>query len=393
MNRSKIKIAHVITRLIIGGAQENTLSTVIQLMKNKDYDVDLITGPGLGPEGSLENIAINNQVNMLIVPQMRRNIHPVRDVIAFFQILKIFRKQKYDIIHTHSSKAGIIGRLAAKLSGCPIIIHTIHGLPFHPYEKKWKNFVYIFLERICSKVSNCIITVSDTMRDKALEKKIGNINLYKTVYSGMRIDEFINCEKYRKSMRDKLNIKDDEIVVGKIARLFHLKGHDFIIDCACEIIKKAPETKFMFVGDGILKDDLMNRIKSYGIEKNFIFTGLVPPDKIPELISCMDILVHASLREGLARALPQALASGIPVVSLDIDSAHEVVKHGKNGYLVGSGDKEGFVVYLTQLIKNEKLRKTMGIEGRKIVVPFFDATYMVDQIEKIYKDFLVRCGR
>lgn len=392
MKSSKLKIAHVITRLIIGGAQENTLSTVIQLMKNKNYSVTLITGPGIGPEGSMENIAKENNINMILVPKMRRDIHPANDLSAFFCLYRIFKKENFDIIHTHSSKAGIIGRIAAKLAGCSVIIHTIHGLPFHPYEKRWKNILYIFAEKICAKISNCIITVSDTMRDKALEAKIGNKHLYKTIYSGMRIEEFINCGKYRNSVRNQLNIKDDEIVVGKIARLFHLKGHDFIVDCAPEIIKRVPQVKFMFVGDGILKTGLLAKIRSYGIENNFIFTGLVPPEKIPLFISCMDILVHTSLREGLARALPQALASGIPVVATDVDSAHEVVKHEVNGYLIQPGDKRKFIDYVINLLENKKLRINMGNEGKKIVIPFFDEKYMVAQIEQIYQD-LILCGR
>jgi len=386
--KDKIKVAHVITRLIIGGAQENTLATVLFLMKKKAYDVSLITGPGLGPEGSLEQKAIDKGVNMLLVPQLRRNINPLRDLTAFFHLLKIFRQNKYDVIHTHSSKAGILARIAAKLTGCKIIIHTIHGLPFHPYEKKWKNALYIFLEKICAKISTKIFTVSDTMRDKALVVGIGQKKQYVTVYSGMDIDKFIECPKYRESIREKLSIQPDNLVIGKIARLFELKGHDFVIYCAADIIKAVPETKFLFVGDGNLKKKLVDRIEQLGLSDYFIFTGLVPPTDIPFYISCMDILVHASLREGLARALPQAFAAGIPVVTLDIDSTYEIVVNNKNGYLIQPEDKNSFIQTVIKLLKDENLRKTFGESGKKRVLPIFSDKYMADHIDKLYKELL-----
>ncbi|MCD6459829.1 glycosyltransferase family 4 protein [bacterium] len=384
----QLKVAHVITRLIIGGAQENTLSTVLFLMEKNDYNVSLITGPGLGPEGSLEQKALDNKVNMILISQLRRNINPIRDITAFFQLFFIFRKNKYDIIHTHSSKAGIIGRLAGKLAGCRIIIHTIHGLPYHPYEKKWKNSLYIFLEKFCAKISAKIFTVSNTMRDKALSAGVGNKSQYITVYSGMDINKFIDCGKHRQTMRKKLDIKPDELVIGKIARLFELKGHDFIIDCAKEIIKAAPNSKFLFVGNGNLRKNLVDKTRQLKISDHFIFTGLVPPDKIPNYISCMDILVHASLREGLARALPQAFAAGIPVVTLDIDSANEIVINNQNGYLVQPGDKQNFIKSVVTLLKNNSLRKSFGQEGKKNVLPIFSGKYMTDQIDKIYKDLI-----
>ncbi len=389
--KKKIKVAHIITRLIVGGAQENTISTVLGLMDNPEYEVTLITGPGLGPEGSLEKKARAQGIIPVIINQMRREINPLRDCVVFFQLLRHFIKNKYDIIHTHSSKAGILGRLAAYVARCPVIIHTIHGLAFHPYEKKWRNVLYIFLEKICARLSTRIITVSDTMRDKALAAGVGIKERFVTIYSGMDIDSFITCGQFRESTRKKLKIAPDDLVVGKVARLFHLKGHDFVIDCAREIIKKYPSSKFLFVGDGILKDELMEKIRSYGLENHFIFTGLVPPDKIPLFISAMDVLVHASLREGLARALPQAMAAGRAVVALDIDSANEIVIDGKTGFLIAPDNKKSFTEAVIKLLSDNTLRTKMGSAGRKIVVPQFSINFMVDKIESLYRE-LLSCG-
>ncbi len=387
----KIKLAHVITRLIIGGAQENTLSTVLYFMNHPEYEVTLITGPGLGPEGTLEEQAKDKNVPMIILNYLRRNINPFYDIMAFFQMLRLFRKNKYDIIHTHSSKAGILGRLAAHYAKCPTIIHTIHGLPFHPYEKKWKNALYIFLEKLCAKISSKIATVSDTMRDKALAAGVGHKEQYTTVYSGMDIKAFANAPLQRETMRKQLKIKPDELVIGKIARLFHLKGHDFIVECARSIVKQCPKAKFLFIGDGILRDELTNTIANYGLTDHFIFTGLVPPDTIPQYIAAMDMLVHTSLREGLARALPQALAAGIPVVALDIDSAYEVVINDKTGYLVSPEDKQDFIDKTVKLLSDPLLRQHLGANGKKLVVPLFSVEAMCHKLETVYQEFLT-CG-
>ncbi len=389
--KKKIKVAHIITRLIVGGAQENTISTVTGLMKNPHYDVTLLSGPEIGPEGTLRDKAMGKGVNLIIISQLRRNLNPVRDLLAVTQLIIHFMKNRYDIIHTHSSKAGIIARISAFLTGCPVIIHTIHGLPFHPYQSKWRNILYIFLEKICAKITDKIITVSDTMRDKALEKKIGEKELYTTIYSGMDIDSFANCSKHRNQMRQELKIKPDELVVGKIARLFDLKGHDFVIDCAKEISKNIPNVKFLFVGDGILKDKLIEKIHSLGMDEKFIFTGLVAPEKIPPCISCMDILVHASLREGLARALPQAMAAGLPIVAIDVDSAHEMAIDNKTGFLIPSNDQKMFVQAVIKLLRDKKLRSTLGQNGKKMVIEMFKTTFMVNKIETLYEDLII-CG-
>ncbi len=389
--KKKIKVAHIITRLIIGGAQENTLSTVIGLMKNPNYEVTLISGPEIGPEGSLQDKAKEQGVNLLILSQLRRNLNPIRDIIGVFQLIIHFTKNRYDIIHTHSSKAGVMARISAFLTRSPVIIHTIHGLPFHPYQSNWRNVLYIFLERICAKISDKIITVSDTMRDKALEKNIGTKNLYTTIYSGMDIDSFANCMKHRKQIRRELKISPDELVIGKIARLFELKGHDFVVDCAKEILKHFPNTKFLFIGDGLLKNKLLEQISSLSMADNFIFTGLVPPEKIPIYISCMDILVHASLREGLARALPQAMAAGLPIVALDIDSAYEMAIDNKTGFLIPSGNKKMFIESVIKLLADKELRTTLGKNGKDMVIEKFKISFMVSKIKKLYEDLMI-CG-
>jgi glycosyltransferase involved in cell wall biosynthesis len=394
---TRIKIAHIITRLILGGAQENTLLTVEELQKNGNYEVTLLTGPPLGPEGSLMEEAKKRKIKIIPIKSFRRNIHPWLDLKSFFEVYSHLRKGRYHIVHTHSSKAGISGRWAAWFAGTPVIIHTIHGLPFFPHQNKLMNFMAVNLERITALITHKIITVCDNMAKKALKAKVASADKFFTIYSGMELDEFLNV-KENKTLKESLGIKEGELVIGKIARLFEFKGHRFLLKSAKEIISNFPNTKFLFVGNGNLKVRLQKQAAELGIEKNIIFAGLVPREKIPAYLSIMDIVAHVSLREGLARAIPQALAAGKPVVAFNIDGADEVIRDRQNGILLappGIPEKEWknydcaqLTDSLAKLLREENLRRQMGEEGKKVVDPIFRAEHMVSEIDNLYRQIL-----
>ncbi len=379
----QLKILHIITRLIVGGAQENTLFTVEGLMK-KGYKSVLATGPQSGSEGSLLERAYKNNVDIKIIPHLVREINPVYDLIAYREITDLIKNGGFDIVHTHSSKAGVLGRISAKRCGIPIIAHTIHGLAFHRFENPLLNLLYLSLERYTARFTSKIITVGDVMKDKAISAKIAKHDKIVTIYSGIEMDEFSKINEDSKSIRKKIGIPEDAFVIGKIARLVRLKGHNYILMCAKEIIKNFPNTYFLFVGGGYLKSSLEKKTQKQGIEKRFIWTGLVPPSEIPQLIGAMDILIHTSLREGLPRTIPQALACGKPVIAFDIDGACEVVKDGFTGYLVQAKDYNGLRIKIIELLKNPDLRRRIGQQGREFVRERFDIKTMVDSIEQEY---------
>ncbi|HIE44089.1 MAG TPA: glycosyltransferase family 1 protein [Candidatus Omnitrophica bacterium] len=395
--RKRVKIAHIITRLIVGGAQENTILTVERLKKIPDYEVVLITGPPLGPEGSLIEDARKRGIEPVMVESLRRDIYPWLDFKSFFALYSLIRKGSYHIVHTHSTKAGILGRMAAHLAGVPVIVHTIHGLPFFPYQNRFMNFAAVNLERLLGPFTDKIITVCDRMLQKAYRAKVASLEKFITIYSGMELDEFLSTTE-AESLKRELKIGEGELIVGKIARLFELKGHRFLLKSAKEVISKVPNVKFLFIGDGILKDELKKQASSLGIENHVIFTGLVPPNRIPEYLSIMDVVVHTSLREGLARVIPQAFASSKPIVSFTIDGAEEIIEDGKNGFLIPPPivSEQNWELYNSQeltstilrLLTNKDLRKRMGQEGKKTVDPIFRDDYMVERIDEVYRELL-----
>jgi glycosyltransferase involved in cell wall biosynthesis len=378
-----IRVLHIITRMIVGGAQENTLLSVVGLDRLPRYDVTLMSGIDRGREGELLSQA-REQAKLIIVPEMGRSINPFSDLVAFWKIYRHIKKGRYHIVHTHSSKAGVLGRIAAWLAGTPLIVHSLHSLVFHEYQPWIVNKAWRIIKKICAPLTDYFISVSEIIVQKAIKAGIDKPEKFRTIYSGMELDWFLNANFDSKKVRREFNIPEDALVVGKIARLFPLKGHDQLMDAAPEIVRRHPDVRFFLIGDGILYEHLQERARGYGILDNFVFAGLIDRERIPEMISAMDIVVHTSLREGLARVLPQSLAMGKPCVSFDIDGAPEVVINDYTGYLVEAYDSAGLANAVSKLLDNEELRGQMGENGRRHVDPNFRAEKMVADIAEVY---------
>lgn len=378
-----LRVLHIITRLIVGGAQENTLLTCEGLAAMPEYDVTLATGIDRGPEGDLLDRA-EKSVNLILVPELGRNINPIADIRALWKLYRLIRRGRYHIVHTHSSKAGVLGRIAAKLAGTPLIVHTLHSLVFHEYQPWIVNRTWWLIKKICAPMTDHFLSVSSIIVRKAVAAGIDRPEKFTTVYSGMELDWFLNSQADGAAIRREFGIPQDAPVVGKIARLFPLKGHDQLMDAAPEIVRRVPDVRFFLVGDGILYDHLRERARQAGILENFVFAGLIKRERIPEMLAAMDVVVHTSLREGLARVLPQALAMGKPCVSFDIDGAPEVVIDGETGYLVKAYDYQTLADRISTLLADPELRERMGAQGRRHVDPAWRAETMVAGTAAVY---------
>lgn len=379
-----MRICHIITRLIIGGAQENTLLSC-EGQHDRGHEVTLITGPAIGPEGSLMERAQKYGYRVIVVDEMLRSIG-VRDVGVYRRLIELVREIKPDVVHTHSSKAGILGRWAAHRAGAPAIVHTIHGLAFTASTSAAVNSVYRMLERKTAPITNRIVCVADAMRDQSLAASIGKPEQYVTVYSGMETRPFIEPPVSRDQVRRSLGLSDEHVVVGTIARLFHLKGHEDLIELAPALCRRHPNLRFMWVGDGLLRPALEEQINRLGLHDRFILTGLVPPQRIPELTGAMDILVHPSRREGLARAIVQGQLARCPAIAYDIDGNREGVIEGETGFMVPAFDQKILAERLESLLNDPARRVKMGEAGRAFALGRFDAKVMVDALERVYAD-------
>jgi len=328
-----MKIIHVITRLILGGAQENTLLTCREQAR-LSHEVTLLTGLPEGPEGSLIDEALHLPIRTVLVPPLVREVDPWHDLEAYLDLAKHFRDIHPDVVHTHSSKAGILGRRAARRSGVPCIVHTIHGLPFDEYQGRLANFAYRTSERMAARWSHRLIAVSADMADRAAAAGLAPRGQIAVVYSALDADRFSAASGERDAVRQAWGVGPDDFVFLKVARLSRMKGYEMLLPAFAEVARRRAGVRLVVAGSGILRPALEALAARLGVAERVKFLGLVAAERIPALVWASDAVVHAGLREGLARVLPQAGLCRRPAVAYDIGGAREVLRDGENGFLL-----------------------------------------------------------
>ena len=386
--QKKISICHVITRMIVGGAQENTLFSCIGQLRAGNRVV-LVTGPSPGPEGELLSRISVPDLEVVTIDEMVREISPLKDFKAYCKLKKYFKQEKFDVVHTHSSKAGVLGRMAAKAAGVPCIVHTVHGQAFHEYEKPWKNFIYKLSERIAARPSDRIYAVAQAMIDQCIKARIAPPEKYQVVYSGMDIGTFLNAER-SEELRSRLNIPADAKVIATLARLFELKGYDDVLKGFPLVLKSVPQAHLLIIGDGILRKSLEAEAVEKGFADRVHFAGLISPDKVPEYLIQADILWHLSLREGLPRSVVQALACGIPACGYQLDGTPEVILNGETGCCVPPRDVESIVNGTLEFLQDPEKAQKAAAAGKALVRERFDKERMAKILLEDYIAVLKR---
>ncbi len=383
-----MRIAHVITRLIVGGAQENTILTC-EGLHQRGHDVTLISGPTRGPEGSLVERARAGGYRFVEIPELVRAVNPWLDARAR-RLLEIeFRQYRPQVVHTHSSKAGIVGRFAAADARVPRIVHTIHGMSFNRTQSAPVRWLYQWLERRAARISDRIVTVADAMIEQTVAARVAPRRKLLTVYSGMEIEQFTPTRYDRAAVRRAWGFPEDAIVVGTVARLFRRKGYEQLIPIMTEAARVDERLRFVWVGDGAQRADYVADLRQRGLEDRTVLTGLVPPTAVPELIAGFDLLAHTSQWEGLPRVVVQALLMQKPVVAFDIDGTPEVVTP-KTGRLIPLGAEGQFATAIQELAANADLRGELGRAGRELCRTRFDWQTMVDQLDQLYLELKPR---
>jgi glycosyltransferase involved in cell wall biosynthesis len=388
--KSKIRVLHPITRLIIGGAQENTMLTADLMNKglvgNGRYLVEIVSGPQTGSEGSLIEEVRERGIPLTILPSMRRELSPLNDLRVIGQLRRLMvgenGRPRYDIVHTHSSKAGVVGRIAAAWAKVPLIVHTVHGWSFHDQMPPGRRGLYVALERIAARYSHKMIVVSPKDIEKGLAQGIGRPEDYVLIRSGIELERFGHPTVSPAEMRHRLGIPLDAPVVGSVTRLSPQKSPLDLLDALAHIHQQRPDAWLVVVGDGPLRPQVEQRLDELRIASRVILTGL--RRDIPELMATFDVFVLSSLWEGLPRVLPQAMASGLPMVCTEADGSAEAVCEGENGFLTPRGQPDVLAARVLTLLADEQLRRRMGENGRARA-PEFGAVKMVHDIHRLYR--------
>ena len=378
----KIKVAHIITKLELGGAQQNTLYTLKHLNREK-FETILISGKG----GVLDREAFLSLMNrVFFIGELVRKINPLFDFIALIKIWHLLKKEKINLVHTHSSKAGILGRWAAKLAGVSYIVHTYHGFGFNDYQKWPVRWLFIGIERISAYITTKLVVVSGENTKKAMANKIGKKNQYVVIHSGIKIKEVSFNPIIRKEKRKEFGFRDEDFVVGMIACFKPQKDPISFVLLAHKVSAYLPQAKFLLVGDGLLRPSIEKLISKLNLQEKIKLPGW--RRDISLLLQTFDIMVLTSLWEGLPRVFLEAMVLGVPIVATRVDGATEVIKNGINGFLVSPKDMESMAQKVVYLFKNAEERKQMGIRAKEMLPFSFDIDEMVKKIEELYKQLI-----
>ncbi len=389
----KVKLIHIITRFDQGGSAENTFLTVRGLDKNR-YDLTLVRGLSLesNMNGAEQKVveerlveASRCGIRVVTVPDLVRRVDPFLDLKAFVSLVRIIRRERPMIVHTHTSKAGLLGRLAAFLCRVPVIIHTPHGHVFWGYFTSWKTRFFILLERVFALMTDRIITLTEQEKKDHLDVRIGRLEQFRTIHSGVELKKFSRPGIDTRAAREVMGIQPDALVVGTVGRLIPIKGSNFLIEAAHEVIREKPETVFVFLGEGELQREMEDRASQLGIRDRIMFLGWRPD--VASIMSTYDVFAFPSLNEGMGKALVEAMAMGKPVVASNVSGIRDLVVNGKNGFLVPPAQPELLAKKILYLLENPPVRQAFGKAGRKIA-EMYTADSMVEEIDQLYSALL-----
>lgn len=381
----KYKVLHLITRLCVGGAQKNTLLTA-ELLDKKKWDVMLAAGSVDSREGSMEG-EIPHDVPFVKFPELQRELNPYRDIRALFKLYFFMRTFRFDVVHTHVSKAGIIGRMAAKLAKVPVIVHTPHGHVFHSYYGFFKTSLFKMLEKLSARVTDKIIALTEQEMNEHLELGIGTAKKFEVIESGIELEHFTCGKKSfsRDSMREQWGLKPEHRVVGTVARLVPIKGHEFLIQAVPDIIKVHPQSRFLIVGDGERKEELRMLAEKLGVSPYVTMTGF--QRDVQPFYSLMDVFVLPSLNEGMGRVILEAMSCSVPVVAAAVGGILNLVKDGETGILVPPRDASALARAVCDVLSSPEKTARLS-ENAKKNLDAFSAEIMVQKIEALYENLL-----
>lgn len=380
MASRKVKVLHLITHMPVGGAQDNTLLTV----ENHNRD-EFCVHLAANPSGAWTSRALGAADVFHPLPHLVTPIHPLDDLRALFEIVKLLRQERFEIVHTHSSKAGMLGRLAARIVGGSIVVHTIHGFPFHDFMPAWKRNVYITLERLARPWTDYFITVCDLNRQEALELNLVEQHNAQTVYSGIDFSKLDASGEISKIYQN-LEISSDCKVIMMVGRLDEQKAPYYLIEAFSNVLKQYPNVVLLLVGDGHLRSQLEQQVNELGICSAVKFLG--SRSDVPQLLKGIDIFALSSLWEGLGRAMTEAMLLGKPVVVPAIYGIPETVHDNETGLLFPAGDVSQLTHQLLHILRHPEVGNRLGTNAKTLTRRLFDGHRMVQQIEDIYGKLL-----
>lgn len=387
----RLKILFIITRLIQGGAQKMALSMAEQLSR-KGHSVVLACGPQAGVEGSLLPLARKMNIEVIVVNGLVREEHPLKDFLAMASLYWLIDGRKFDVVHTHTSKAGIIGRIAARMAGVPVIIHSSHGHVFSPganipgvSNRKLMTKVFWLAEKIVAGMCHRIVTLTEMEKQDWIKLGLAPASKIEVLYNAIPLEEFdpdsVSAgEKTR--FKSLLGLEPFHKIVTITGRLTSEKGHDYLLEAIKLVAGKIPDVRLLIAGEGPERPDLEMLARKYGITQNVVFLGL--RDDVKHILAISDLFVLASRYEGFGLVLLEAMAMRVPVIAAGVGGVPEIIDDGVTGILARHGRPDEFAAGITELLQNSEKAGRIASAGRQIVARDFSLAKMVDGFENLY---------
>lgn len=379
----KIKIAQVITRMDWGGSPD-VLRSLCQKLDPEIYDLRIFIGKTIHPTDKTRLFLETFKEQVTFIPELIRDISLGNDWQAFKKLLGIFRREKFDIVHTHTAKAGVLGRLAAKRAGVPVIIHTPHGHNFYGYFNIFISRIIIQIERRLAVFTDRIIALTELEKCDYFKFKVADRKQTVLVYLGLDLDKFL--AKDTDKIKSIFQINSQERVVGYVGRLEPIKGPQFFIEAARMCLRQDSSLRFILVGEGSLRQELEKKVVSWDLSDKIIFAGW--QEDIAAIMSILNILVLPSLNEAVGIVLIEAQALGIPVVASKVGGVPEIIKDKQTGILVEPADPRALSSVVMELINDSPRMELMSKAAKNWVRDRFRSENMVEKISGIYQEVL-----
>ncbi|OHC01692.1 MAG: hypothetical protein A3H23_04310 [Planctomycetes bacterium RIFCSPLOWO2_12_FULL_40_19] len=363
---------------------------ILQHLDKERFESTIATGITIDRKYDMIGFARDKNIRIFAMPSLVRDIHPLKDIKALIKLAIFLKKEKFDIVHCHTSKGGFIGRLAAKLAGAKIIIYSPHGDIFEGYFCKLATDFFILLEKFAARFTDKIINLTKIEIERFLEHGIGTRHQLKQIYNGINIKYYERAMTSNLKKRDEFGLGKDDFVCATVGRLVPVKGHTYLIKAIQKVVKVIPEAKFLFVGDGELKSKLSEEIKSYDLQRNIFLLGA--RNDIATILSCINVFLLPSLNEGFGMALIEAMAARKPVIATNVGGVPEVIINGTTGILVPSKDPEAFSSAIIKLYNNPEMSLEMGLAGYSRARNLFDIKTTVREFEDLYSKLIKEKG-
>lgn len=385
------KVVHIITRLDRGGSAQNTMLTVLG-HDRAQFEPLVITGQARveDAQGGLPATADNlrrlekEKIRYAVVPSLVRRVSALRDLIALWNVYRLLRQERPAIVHTHTSKAGVLGRLAAWLAGVPTVVHTPHGHVFYGHFDRLRSRLFLLVERLLARITTRLIALTDAERHEHLERGVGRSARFAVIPSGIDVERFRRARTDGKLVPEWFGCPPDSLIIGSVGWLTDVKGHRFLVEAVAALKQEFPAAHLVIVGSGDRHGALVEQARQAGIAERVHLAG--HREDVEDCLRGFDCFVHPSLNEGMGRALIEAMAAGLPVVASRVGGIPAVVQDGGNGLLVPPGESGALAEALGRLFRNPSWARELGVKAAASIGGEFGIASMVRAIEAVYRE-------